>query len=181
MKSIICINKIVKYNEVSMKGLRRKRLGAFAFEYIIVLVIMAVAVFGGFGTMSSAIQNKANDVECFVKANGQNALDNSTNCSNDYTSEYQDWFNYQPTGTDIKNQNSKEEAIQYCKSIDSSQNKTGDKYSVCNVNDNNNGTYSTTTRDYNQFDNEQDCLAQPYSYNGCTLNPNGKFTLTAVY
>jgi len=48
--------------------------GAVAFEYIIILVIMAVAVFTAWGVLSKAITDKATQIQTFIKNNGQSSL-----------------------------------------------------------------------------------------------------------
>jgi Flp pilus assembly pilin Flp len=51
-----------------------KHRGAFAFEYIIVLVIMAVAIFTAWKTLATALTSKASDLSAFIGSNGQTAL-----------------------------------------------------------------------------------------------------------
>lgn len=54
--------------------MREEHSGAVAFEYIIILVIMAVALFTGFRMLSSSLTNKAGQVSSFIDNNGQSAL-----------------------------------------------------------------------------------------------------------
>lgn len=54
--------------------MREEHSGAVAFEYIIILVIMAVALFTGFRMLSSSLTNKADDVSTFIDNNGQSEL-----------------------------------------------------------------------------------------------------------
>lgn len=48
--------------------------GAVAFEYIIILVIMAVALFTGFRMLTTSLTNKADQVSSFIDNNGQSEL-----------------------------------------------------------------------------------------------------------
>ena len=48
--------------------------GAVAFEYIIVLVIMAVALFIGFRMLQAQLIGKSNDIFHFIRNNGQSTL-----------------------------------------------------------------------------------------------------------
>lgn len=48
--------------------------GAVAFEYIIILVVMAVAIFGAWTLLSAELQRKAQDISSFIANNGQAAL-----------------------------------------------------------------------------------------------------------
>lgn len=61
-----------------MKKLRnlltQEHQGAVAFEYIIILVIMAVAIFTAFRILSPALTKKAREVATFIQNNGQTAL-----------------------------------------------------------------------------------------------------------
>jgi Flp pilus assembly pilin Flp len=54
--------------------LTQKHSGAVSFEYIIILVIMAVAIFIAWGVLSGAVENKANDISEFIASNGQTSL-----------------------------------------------------------------------------------------------------------
>jgi len=54
--------------------LNQEHSGAVAFEYIIILVIMAVAIFTAWGLLSTELQDKAQDISEFISNNGQNAL-----------------------------------------------------------------------------------------------------------
>lgn len=44
--------------------------GAFAFEYIIVLVIMAVVIFAAWKALGSTVIGKAGDLSSFIANNG---------------------------------------------------------------------------------------------------------------
>ena len=48
--------------------------GAVAFEYIIILVIMAVAIFGAWTLLSNQLISKAGEISDFIKGNGQTGL-----------------------------------------------------------------------------------------------------------
>ena len=52
--------------------------GAVAFEYVIILVIMAVALFIGFRVLQNQLIMKANDVSKFMGNNGQNQMGTTT-------------------------------------------------------------------------------------------------------
>jgi len=56
------------------KLMNEEHQGAVAFEYIIILVIMAVAVFTAWGVLSKAITDKATQIQTFIKNNGQSSL-----------------------------------------------------------------------------------------------------------
>lgn len=51
------------------------REGAVAFEYIIILVIMAVAIFVAWRLLSAEIEKKAGEIAKFIENNGQNQSD----------------------------------------------------------------------------------------------------------
>ena len=55
--------------------------GAVAFEYIIILVIMAVALFNGFRMLQQSLETKANNVATFIDKNGQESLSNGSHSS----------------------------------------------------------------------------------------------------
>lgn len=61
-----------------MKKLRnlltQEHQGAVAFEYIIILVIMAVAIFTAFRILTPALEQKAGEVAAFIQNNGQGGL-----------------------------------------------------------------------------------------------------------
>lgn len=48
--------------------------GAVAFEYIIILVIMAVCIFTAWRVLSKQVISKANQISDFIKNNGQTSL-----------------------------------------------------------------------------------------------------------
>lgn len=48
--------------------------GAFAFEYIIVLVIMAVVIFAAWRVLGNAVTTKAQQIADFILNNGQTEL-----------------------------------------------------------------------------------------------------------
>ena len=48
--------------------------GAVAFEYVIILVIMAVAIFTAFGVLANQVIMKANEIADFIQKNGTQAL-----------------------------------------------------------------------------------------------------------
>lgn len=51
--------------------------GAVAFEYIIILVIMAVAIFAAWRLLSAQLEAKAKDIANFIANNGQSSLGTS--------------------------------------------------------------------------------------------------------
>ena len=51
-----------------------KRSGAFAFEYIIVLVVMAVVIFAAWRILGDAVIAKARNIATFIGNNGQSQL-----------------------------------------------------------------------------------------------------------
>lgn len=57
--------------------MNREHQGAVAFEYVIILVIMAVAIFAAWGMMGDMIIDKAEDIANFIGKNGQGGLDDS--------------------------------------------------------------------------------------------------------
>ena len=48
--------------------------GAVAFEYIIILVIMAVCIFTAWRLLSAQVVSKAQQISDFIKNNGQKSL-----------------------------------------------------------------------------------------------------------
>ena len=50
--------------------------GAVAFEYIIILVIMAVAIFAAWSLLSAELEKKAEEIRDFIANNGQESLGN---------------------------------------------------------------------------------------------------------
>jgi Flp pilus assembly pilin Flp len=48
--------------------------GAVAFEYVIILVIMAVAIFTAWGFLADEVVKKAQEIALFIQNNGQNPL-----------------------------------------------------------------------------------------------------------
>lgn len=54
--------------------LNEEHEGAVAFEYVIILVIMAVAIFTAWGLLSGELEDKAQDIVDFIAGNGQNAM-----------------------------------------------------------------------------------------------------------
>lgn len=50
--------------------------GAVAFEYIIILVIMAVCIFTAWEYLADAVIAKAQDIAAFIQNNGQTGLGN---------------------------------------------------------------------------------------------------------
>jgi Flp pilus assembly pilin Flp len=48
--------------------------GAVAFEYVIILVIMAVAIFTAWGILSNQIITKANEISTFIANNGTTSM-----------------------------------------------------------------------------------------------------------
>lgn len=56
--------------------LKEEHAGAVAFEYIIILVIMSVAIFTAWKTLSGSITTKSDQIADFIKGNGQGTLGN---------------------------------------------------------------------------------------------------------
>lgn len=56
------------------KTLKTEHSGAVAFEYIIILVIMAVAIFTAWKLLSAQLIAKATDIAAFIANNGQTGL-----------------------------------------------------------------------------------------------------------
>ena len=54
--------------------LTQKHQGAVAFEYVIILVIMAVAIFFAWQTLSNQLKSKATQISSFIQGNGQSNL-----------------------------------------------------------------------------------------------------------
>lgn len=54
--------------------LTQKHQGAVAFEYIIILVIMAVAIFIAWKFLGNVLKSKSRDIGTFIQNNGQNEL-----------------------------------------------------------------------------------------------------------
>ena len=57
--------------------LTNEHSGAVAFEYVIILAIMAVAIFATWNLLSGALKAKGQDIANFIQNNGQNALGTS--------------------------------------------------------------------------------------------------------
>lgn len=51
--------------------------GAVAFEYIIILVIMAVAIFAAWSILSAELEQKAKEIRDFIANNGTSSLGNT--------------------------------------------------------------------------------------------------------
>ena len=62
--------------ETMKNELTQEHEGAIAFEYIIILVIMAVCIFTAWKTLSAQVTNKAKQIADFIKNNGQSVLEN---------------------------------------------------------------------------------------------------------
>lgn len=54
--------------------LTQKHQGAVAFEYIIILVIMAVVIFAAWNAMGSTVKDKGTKISNFISNNGQGEL-----------------------------------------------------------------------------------------------------------
>ena len=61
------------FNEVK-KELNTEHEGAVAFEYVIILCIMAVACFTVWGVLGNQIIQKANEIASFIANNGTEAM-----------------------------------------------------------------------------------------------------------
>lgn len=68
-------NAIVKKEEIK-NLMEQEHEGAVAFEYIIILVIMAVAIFTAWKLLSDQVVSKAGQIADFIKNNGQTGLGN---------------------------------------------------------------------------------------------------------
>ena len=56
--------------------------GAVAFEYIIILVIMAVTIFIAWNLLSDAVEDKAREISEFIRNNGRGGLTGDQNNPN---------------------------------------------------------------------------------------------------
>lgn len=54
--------------------MNQEHSGAVAFEYIIILVVMAVCIFAAWKILGDAVLAKAQEIADFVKGNGKNGL-----------------------------------------------------------------------------------------------------------
>ena len=54
--------------------MNQEHAGAVAFEYIIILVIMAVAIFTAWGVLANQVIQKANEIATFIQNNGTQAM-----------------------------------------------------------------------------------------------------------
>lgn len=54
--------------------LNQKHAGAVAFEYIIILVIMAVVIFAAWRAMGDTVKTKGSQISNFISNNGQGEL-----------------------------------------------------------------------------------------------------------
>lgn len=61
-------------NQKIQNLMNQEHQGAVAFEYIIILVIMAVAIFGAWKMLGDQVVAKAQQISNFIKNNGQTAL-----------------------------------------------------------------------------------------------------------
>jgi Flp pilus assembly pilin Flp len=52
--------------------------GAVAFEYVIILVIMAVAIFTAWGVLADQVIIKANEIAEFIRTNGRSGVSEGT-------------------------------------------------------------------------------------------------------
>lgn len=59
-----------------MNELNHEHRGAVAFEYVIIVVIMAVCIFTAWGTLADQIIIKANEIANFIADNGRSGLTN---------------------------------------------------------------------------------------------------------
>ena len=57
-----------------MNEMEVEHSGAVAFEYIIILVIMAVVIFAAWNALGDVVKSKAREIANFVRNNGQNGL-----------------------------------------------------------------------------------------------------------
>lgn len=56
------------------KLMNQEHSGAVAFEYIIILVIMAVCIFAAWDLLGDAVVKKAGEIASFIENNGQGGL-----------------------------------------------------------------------------------------------------------
>lgn len=54
--------------------LKQEHKGAVAFEYIIILVIMAVCIFTAWKLLGDQVESKAGEIANFIQNNGQSGL-----------------------------------------------------------------------------------------------------------
>ena len=57
-----------------MNEMEVEHSGAVAFEYIIILVIMAVVIFAAWNALGDVVKSKAKEIANFIKNNGQGGL-----------------------------------------------------------------------------------------------------------
>lgn len=62
------------FAEKMKQELNTEHEGAVAFEYIIILIIMVVALFTGFKVLADMFKTKSTQVADFIGGNGQTAL-----------------------------------------------------------------------------------------------------------
>lgn len=61
----------------SSKGaqlLNKEHEGAIAFEYVIIMVMMIVVIYGAWTALGAQISSKAAQIATFIKGNGQTGL-----------------------------------------------------------------------------------------------------------
>lgn len=56
----------------------QEHAGAVAFEYVIILVIMAVAIFTAWGVLADQVIVKANEIAEFIRTNGRSGVGEGT-------------------------------------------------------------------------------------------------------
>lgn len=57
-----------------LNELDQEHSGAVAFEYIIILVIMAVVIFAAWNMLGDTVKDKAKEISSFISNNGQSGL-----------------------------------------------------------------------------------------------------------
>ena len=57
-----------------MNEMEVEHSGAVAFEYIIILVIMAVVIFAAWNALGDVVKAKATEIASFISNNGQSGL-----------------------------------------------------------------------------------------------------------
>lgn len=67
-------NLFKKKNEEVKNLMNEEHEGAVAFEYIIILVIMAVCIFTAWKILSDQVIKKAGEIAKFIQNNGQDGL-----------------------------------------------------------------------------------------------------------
>ena len=65
------MSKVKNMVKIVKSELDKEHQGAVAFEYVIILVIMAVTIFTAWRLMSDAVIDKATDIASLIRNNGR--------------------------------------------------------------------------------------------------------------